>query len=136
MPESYYSHPTAVIDEGSIIGDGTKIWYFSNIMKDCVLGEKCNLGQNVMVSPRVTLGNNVKVQNDVSIYSGVKCEDDVFLGPSMVFTNITNLKSVVVRTGQYVETMVSASQTIARPLKLCTTFEIRKFRPQRGITTH
>lgn len=109
---NFYSHPTAVIDDNCIIGGGTKIWHFSHIMSDCVIGEKCNLGQNVVVSPGVVLGNNVKVQNNVSIYTGVRCEDDVFLGPSMVFTNIINPRSAIVRRDQYVETLVEKGASI------------------------
>ncbi len=108
----YFKHETAVIDPGCIIGKGTKIWHFSHIMPDSQIGENCSLGQNVVVSPGVTLGNNVKVQNNVSIYTGVICEDDVFLGPSMVFTNIVNPRSAVVRRDQYVETMVRKGATI------------------------
>ncbi|MBX2828861.1 MAG: N-acetyltransferase [Flavobacteriaceae bacterium] len=109
---SYFAHPTAVIDEGCTIGEGTKIWHFSHIMQDSVLGENCNLGQNVVVSPQVVLGNNVKVQNNVSIYTGVICEDDVFLGPSMVFTNVINPRSAVNRRGQYAETLVKKGASI------------------------
>ncbi|MCU0459122.1 MAG: N-acetyltransferase [Bacteroidales bacterium] len=112
MEKEYFAHQTAVIDEGCTIGRGTKIWHFSHIMKDAVLGEKCNIGQNVVVSPGVILGNNVKVQNNVSIYTGVICEDDVFLGPSMVFTNITNPRSAVIRRDQYVTTMVRRGASI------------------------
>jgi len=113
MNESeYFAHETAIIDEGCSIGSGTKIWHFSHIMSDCVLGEKCNLGQNVVVSPKVVLGNNVKVQNNVSIYTGVICEDNVFLGPSMVFTNITNPRSAVIRRDSYVETLVEKGASI------------------------
>ena len=101
----YFSHDTAIINSGALIGEGTKIWQFSNIMENCTIGKSCNLGQNVVVSPKVTLGNNVKVQNNVSIYSGVICEDDVFLGPSMVFTNILNPRSAVVRRDQYLQTL-------------------------------
>lgn len=108
----YYAHPTAVIDEGCTIGEGTKIWHFSHIMSNCVIGEKCNLGQNVVVSPGVILGKNVKVQNNVSIYTGVKCEDDVFLGPSMVFTNVINPRSAVNRRDQYSETIVGKGASI------------------------
>ncbi len=108
----YYSHETAVIDEGCQIGEGTKIWHFSHIMKDCEIGEGCNIGQNVVVSPGVKLGNNVKVQNNVSIYTGVICEDDVFLGPSMVFTNITNPRSAVIRRDQYAKTIVKKGASI------------------------
>lgn len=101
MDKLYFAHPTAVIDEGCVIGKGTKIWHFSHIMPRCVIGENCNLGQNVVVSPEVVLGNNVKVQNNVSIYTGVICEDDVFLGPSMVFTNVINPRSAVNRRSEY-----------------------------------
>jgi len=109
---SYFAHETAVIDDGCEIGDGTKIWHFSHVMPNCKIGEGCNLGQNVVVSPNVKLGANVKVQNNVSIYTGVECEDDVFLGPSMVFTNITNPRSAIVRRGQYEKTMVKRGATI------------------------
>ena len=108
----YFAHETAVIDEGCIIGKGSKIWHFSHLMTGCVLGEACNLGQNVVVSPKVTLGNNVKVQNNVSIYTGVICEDDVFLGPSMVFTNVINPRSHVVRRDQYATTLVKKGASI------------------------
>ena len=107
-----FIHETAVIDEPCSIGVGSKVWHFSHIMKDAVLGNDCNLGQNVVISPRVTLGNNVKVQNNVSIYTGVICEDDVFLGPSMVFTNIVNPRSAVVRKDKYVETLVQKGASI------------------------
>jgi len=109
---NYFSHETAVIDQGCSIGQGTKIWHFSHIMTNAVLGERCNLGQNVVVSPGVVLGNNVKVQNNVSIYTGVICEDDVFLGPSMVFTNILNPRSAIIRRDQYVETRVEKGASI------------------------
>ncbi len=107
-----FIHETAVIDEPCSIGVGSKVWHFSHIMKDAVLGNDCNLGQNVGISPRVTLGNNVKVQNNVSIYTGVICEDDVFLGPSMVFTNIVNPRSAVVRKDKYVKTLVQKGASI------------------------
>jgi len=110
--QTYFAHETAVIDEPCVIGEGTKIWHFSHIMKDCVIGTSCNIGQNVVVSPEVVLGDNVKVQNNVSIYTGVTCEDDVFLGPSMVFTNIVNPRSAVVRRGQYTETKVGKGASI------------------------
>ena len=110
--KDYFAHETAVIDEGVEIGEGTKIWHFSHIMTGCSIGRNCNLGQNVVVSPDVSLGNNVKVQNNVSIYTGVICEDDVFLGPSMVFTNINNPRSAVVRRDQYVRTLVEKGATI------------------------
>lgn len=109
---NYFAHETAVIDAGCIIGDGTKIWHFSHVMSDCVIGEKCNLGQNVVISPKVRLGRNVKVQNNVSIYTGVICEDDVFLGPSMVFTNVINPRSAVNRRDQYAETIVEQGASV------------------------
>lgn len=109
---NYFAHETAVIDEGCEIGDGTKIWHFSHLMPGCKLGKNCNLGQNVVVSPGVILGDNVKVQNNVSIYTGVICEDDVFLGPSMVFTNIINPRSAVVRRDQYTRTLVKKGASI------------------------
>tara|TARA_B110000046_G_scaffold48929_1_gene54394 strand:- start:1542 stop:2123 length:582 start_codon:yes stop_codon:yes gene_type:complete len=109
---SYFAHETAVIDDGCSIGEGTKIWHFSHIMENCIIGENCNVGQNCVVSPSVVLGKNVKVQNNVSIYSGVTCEDDVFLGPSMVFTNVTNPRSGVNRRGQYTETIVKRGASI------------------------
>jgi UDP-2-acetamido-3-amino-2,3-dideoxy-glucuronate N-acetyltransferase len=108
----YFAHETAVIDEGCKIGKGTKIWHFTHIMPNAVIGEGCNLGQNVVVSPDVVLGNNVKVQNNVSIYTGVICEDDVFLGPSMVFTNVINPRSAVARRDQYLETRVGKGASI------------------------
>lgn len=109
---NYFAHQTAVIDEGAIIGAGTKIWHFSHIMPDCIIGEVCNIGQNVVVSPGVILGRNVKVQNNVSIYTGVICEDDVFLGPSMVFTNVINPRSAIVRKDQYRSTIVRKGASI------------------------
>ena len=108
----YYAHGTAIIDDGCKIGKGTKIWYFSHIMSNCIIGEGCNIGQNVVVSPQVILGNNVKVQNNVSIYTGVTCEDDVFLGPSMVFTNVTNPRSAINRKNEYKPTLVKKGATI------------------------
>jgi len=108
----YFSHPSAVIDEGCTIGEGTKIWHFSHVMPNCVIGKNCNIGQNVVVSPEVTLGDNVKVQNNVSIYTGVICEDDVFLGPSMVFTNVINPRSAVLRRDQYMKTHVRKGVSI------------------------
>jgi UDP-2-acetamido-3-amino-2,3-dideoxy-glucuronate N-acetyltransferase len=110
--KDYFCHETAIIDEGCKIGTGTKIWHFSHIMSDCEIGEKCNIGQNVVVSPGVILGNNVKVQNNVSIYTGVICEDDVFLGPSMVFTNIKNPRSAIIRKDQYAKTLVKRGASI------------------------
>lgn len=108
----YTAHPTAVIDAGSKIGKGTKIWHFSHIMPGCVIGENCNIGQNVVISPEVMLGNNVKVQNNVSIYTGVTCDDDVFLGPSMVFTNVINPRSAVSRKNEYAKTHVGKGASI------------------------
>lgn len=108
----YFAHETAIIDEGCQIGAGTKIWHFSHIMSHCVIGERCNIGQNVVISPEVVLGNNVKIQNNVSVYTGVTCEDDVFLGPSMVFTNVTNPRSAVNRRNQYAKTHVGKGATI------------------------
>ena len=109
---NYFAHDTAVIDEGCSIGEGTKIWHFSHLMSNCTLGNDCNIGQNVVISPDVKLGNNVKVQNNVSIYTGVDCEDDVFLGPSMVFTNVVNPRSAIVRRGQYTKTIVRKGASI------------------------
>jgi UDP-2-acetamido-3-amino-2,3-dideoxy-glucuronate N-acetyltransferase len=109
---SYFSHETAIIDEGCQIGDGTKIWHFTHVMPNCTMGENCNLGQNVVISPDVILGNNVKIQNNVSIYTGVICKDDVFLGPSMVFTNVINPRSAVNRRGQYSKTIVGQGASI------------------------
>ncbi len=110
--KKYFAHETAVIDDGAVIGAGTKIWHFSHIMPNCRIGENCNIGQNVVVSPEVVLGRNVKVQNNVSIYTGVVCEDDVFLGPSMVFTNIINPRSAVLRKNQYATTLVKRGASI------------------------
>ncbi len=109
---NFFAHETVVIDDNCSIGQGTKIWHFSHIMSDCVIGNNCNIGQNVVVSPGVILGNNVKIQNNVSIYTGVICEDDVFLGPSMVFTNVSNPRSAIVRRGQYEKTLVMKGATI------------------------
>ncbi len=112
MDKKYFSHETAVIDDGCKIGAETKIWHFSHIMPNCTIGKKCNIGQNVVVSPDVVLGNNVKVQNNVSIYTGVICEDDVFLGPSMVFTNVINPRSAVVRRDEFLKTLVKKGASI------------------------
>src|SRR5690625_1156358 len=105
-------HETAIIDDGAKIGEGTKIWHFAHIMPDSIIGRNCNIGQNVVISPGVVLGNNVKVQNNVSIYTGVKCEDDVFLGPSMVFTNVINPRSAISRRDQFMPTLVRKGATI------------------------
>ena len=110
--KDYFAHPTAVIDDRCVIGKGTKIWHFSHIMPNCSLGENCNIGQNVVISPEVVLGKNVKVQNNVSIYTGVTCDDDVFLGPSMVFTNVINPRSAVNRRGEYAKTHVGKGASI------------------------
>jgi UDP-2-acetamido-3-amino-2,3-dideoxy-glucuronate N-acetyltransferase len=110
--KGYFAHATAVVDEGCEIGDGTKIWHFSHIMPNCKIGLNCNIGQNVVVSPEVILGNNVKVQNNVSIYTGVICDDDVFLGPSMVFTNVINPRSAINRKTEYLKTLVKKGATI------------------------
>jgi UDP-2-acetamido-3-amino-2,3-dideoxy-glucuronate N-acetyltransferase len=112
MEKEYQAHETAVIDDGCSIGKGTKIWHFSHIMKDSEIGENCNIGQNVVISPGVRLGRNVKVQNNVSIYTGVICEDDVFLGPSMVFTNVINPRSAIIRKDQYSTTLVERGASI------------------------
>jgi UDP-2-acetamido-3-amino-2,3-dideoxy-glucuronate N-acetyltransferase len=110
--ESYFAHPSAIIDEGCEIGEGVKIWHFSHVMGGCKIGNGCNLGQNVVVSPKVVLGKNVRVQNNVSIYEGVICEDDVFLGPSMVFTNVINPRSAVSRKHEYMPTVVRKGASI------------------------
>ena len=112
MEKQYFAHDSAFIDEGCNIGKGTKIWHFSHIMSNCVLGENCNIGQNVVISPEVILGKNVKVQNNVSIYTGVICDDDVFLGPSMVFTNVINPRSAINRSDQYAKTHVGKGASI------------------------
>ncbi len=125
--QEYFAHETAVIDPGCKIGAGTKIWHFSHIMPDCEIGERCNFGQNVVVSPGVKLGNNVKVQNNISIYTGVICEDDVFLGPSMVFTNIVNPRSAVIRRDEYVQTLVRRGATIGANATVVCGIEIGEF---------
>lgn len=125
--EDYYAHPSAVIDEGCSIGAGTKIWHFSHIMPDCVIGEKCNIGQNVVVSSKVVLGKNVKVQNNVSIYSGVSCEDDVFLGPSVVFTNVINPRSAINRKDAFMKTMVKKGASIGANATIICGVEIGSY---------
>jgi UDP-2-acetamido-3-amino-2,3-dideoxy-glucuronate N-acetyltransferase len=127
MEKNYYAHPTAVIDEGCEIGTGTKIWHFSHIMPHCRIGDNCNIGQNVVISPEVVLGRNVKVQNNVSIYTGVICEDDVFLGPSMVFTNVTNPRSAVNRRGQYDKTIVRTGASIGANATIVCGHDIGKY---------
>ncbi len=110
--QNYFAHQTAVIDKGASVGEGSKIWHFSHLMSGCTIGNNCNIGQNVVISPGVTLGKNVKVQNNVSIYTGVTCDDDVFLGPSMVFTNVLNPRSAVARRNSYIPTKVERGVTI------------------------
>jgi len=112
MEVGHFVHPSSYVDEGCKIGNGTKIWHFSHVMSNCIIGENCNIGQNVVVSPDVVLGNNVRVQNNVSIYTGVICEDDVFLGPSMVFTNVINPRSAISRKNEYKQTLVKKGATI------------------------
>ncbi|HRK53717.1 MAG TPA: acyltransferase [Cyclobacteriaceae bacterium] len=123
----FFAHETAVIDEGCEIGSGTKIWHFSHIMPGCKIGSNCNIGQNVVVSTEVILGNNVKVQNNVSIYTGVICEDDVFLGPSMVFTNVINPRSAVNRRGQYSKTLVKKGASIGANATIVCGHDIGRF---------
>lgn len=123
----YFAHETAVIDDGCTIGAGTKIWHFSHIMPNCVIGEKCNIGQNVVISPEVILGKNVKIQNNVSIYTGVICEDDVFLGPSMVFTNVINPRSAVNRKSEYSKTIVRKGASIGANATIVCGHDIGKF---------
>ena len=123
----YYVHPSSIIDENCIIGDGTKIWHFSHIMSGAVIGKNCNLGQNVVVSPKVILGNNVRVQNNVSIYEGVICEDDVFLGPSMVLTNVINPRSAISRKEQYRKTLIKKGASIGANATLICGITIGEF---------
>ena len=124
---NFFAHETAVIDEPCIIGEGTRIWHFSHIMADCTIGKKCNIGQNVVISPDVHLGDNVKVQNNVSIYTGVNCEDDVFLGPSMVFTNVMNPRSAVNRKNEYMKTTVRKGASIGANATIVCGNDIGKF---------
>jgi len=125
--KQYKAHESAVIDEGCEIGEGTSIWHFSHIMPNCKIGKNCNIGQNVVVSPEVVLGNNVKVQNNVSIYTGVICENDVFLGPSMVFTNVINPRSAVSRKNQYLKTIVREGVSIGANATIVCGNDIGKF---------
>lgn len=127
MEKPYFSHETAIVDEPCQIGEGTKIWHFSHIMQNCKLGENCNVGQNVVISPEVVLGKNVKVQNNVSIYTGVTCDDDVFLGPSMVFTNVINPRSAVNRRGQYSKTHVGKGASIGANATIVCGHNIGKY---------
>jgi UDP-2-acetamido-3-amino-2,3-dideoxy-glucuronate N-acetyltransferase len=127
METGYFAHESAIIDEGCRIGKGCKIWHFTHIMNGCVIGENCSLGQNVVVSPDVVLGRNVKVQNNVSIYTGVICEDDVFLGPSMVFTNVINPRSHILRRDQYQTTLVRRGASIGANATIVCGNEIGEF---------
>jgi UDP-2-acetamido-3-amino-2,3-dideoxy-glucuronate N-acetyltransferase len=127
MNMNYFKHETAIIDEGSLIGAGTKIWHFTHIMSNCKIGENCNIGQNVYVSSDVVLGNNVKVQNNVSIYAGIICEDDVFLGPSMVFTNIINPRSAISRKKQFIKTHICKGATIGANATIICGHNIGKY---------
>jgi len=127
MNTEYFAHPSAIVDEGCTIAKGVKIWHFSHIMPHCIIGENCNIGQNVVISPEVILGKNVKIQNNVSIYTGVVCEDDVFLGPSMVFTNVTNPRSAVNRRGQYERTVVKQGASIGANATIVCGHDIGRF---------
>ena len=127
MKKKYFSHETAIIDEGCMIGENTKIWHFSHLMTDSIVGQNCNIGQNVVISPNVILGSNVKVQNNVSIYTGVVCEDDVFLGPSMVFTNVINPRSAVNRRNDYMSTLVKKGASIGANATIVCGNDIGKF---------
>ena len=123
----YFSHETAVVDDGCQIDEGVKIWHFSHIMKDCIIGRDCNIGQNCVISPNVVLGKNVKIQNNVSVYTGVICEDDVFLGPSMVFTNVNNPRSAINRRGQYEKTVVKKGASIGANATIVCGNDIGRF---------
>ena len=127
MEKEFYAHESSYVDEGAKIGKGTKKWHFTHIMNNCEIGENCNIGQNVVISPDVKLGKNVKVQNNVSIFTGVICEDDVFLGPSMVFTNVNNPRSAVVRRNQYVKTHVGRGATIGANATIVCGHDIGEF---------
>lgn len=125
--QTYFAHETAIIDEGCSIGKGTKIWHFSHIMQDCVIGEDCNIGQNVVISPHVVLGRNIKIQNNVSVYTGVTCEDDVFLGPSMVFTNVVNPRSFISRKSEYKQTIIRKGASIGANATIVCGHEIGEY---------
>jgi len=127
MNQLFFAHETAIIDDGCTIGNHTKIWHFTHVMTNCIIGEGCNLGQNVVISPGVKLGNNVKVQNNVSIYTGVICEDDVFLGPSMVFTNVINPRSAIARKDQYKTTFVEKGASIGANATIICGIQIGRF---------
>lgn len=124
---NYFSHESAIIDEGCSIGNEVKIWHFSHIMNNCIIGDNCNIGQNVVISPEVILGRNVKIQNNVSIYTGVVCEDDVFLGPSMVFTNVINPRSAVNRKNEYARTIVKKGASIGANATIVCGHDIGEF---------
>ena len=127
MKNQVFIHPTAVVDDGATLGEGTKVWHFSHIMNDAVVGERCNIGQNVVISPGVILGSNVKIQNNVSLYTGVICDDDVFLGPSCVFTNVVNPRSAVNRRGQYAQTRVGRGASIGANATIVCGHDIGQF---------
>jgi len=127
MNNQVFIHPTAVVDEGATLGEGTKVWHFSHIMNDAMVGERCNIGQNVVISPGVILGSNVKIQNNVSLYTGVICDDDVFLGPSCVFTNVVNPRSAVNRRGQYAQTRVGRGASIGANATIVCGHDIGQF---------
>lgn len=127
MTKRFFAHSTAIIDDNCNIGSDTKIWHFSHIMSNCEIGNNCNIGQNVVVSPEVKLGNNVKIQNNVSVYAGVVCEDDVFLGPSMVFTNILNPRSAIVRKDKYLKTLVRRGATIGANATILCGIELGEY---------
>jgi len=127
MEKEYFAHESAIIDSGCTIGKGTKIWHFSHVMSNCIIGENCNIGQNVVISPEVVLGRNVKVQNNVSIYTGVICEDDVFLGPSMVFTNVINPRSAINRKSEYAKTVVKRGASIGANATIVCGHDIGEF---------
>jgi UDP-2-acetamido-3-amino-2,3-dideoxy-glucuronate N-acetyltransferase len=123
----YFAHESVYIDEGAVLGSGTKVWHFSHIMSNCTIGENCNIGQNVVISPGVVLGNNVKIQNNVSLYTGVTCEDDVFLGPSCVFTNVVNPRSAVNRKNEYAKTLVGKGASIGANATIVCGHSIGKY---------
>jgi len=125
--KNYFAHPTAFVDDGCEIGEGTKIWHFSHVMPNCKIGKNCNIGQNVVISPEVVLGNNVKAQNNISIYTGVVCDDDVFLGPSMVFTNVINPRSAIIRKHEYAKTHVGKGASIGANSTIVCGHDIGKF---------
>ena len=127
MEKEYFAHESAIIDTGCDIGKGTKIWHFSHVMSNCTIGENCNIGQSVVISPEVVLGRNVKVQNNVSIYTGVICEDDVFLGPSMVFTNVINPRSAINRKSEYAKTVVKRGASIGANATIVCGHDIGEF---------